>query len=167
MPFEINGAAKDLVAGVEGSLFASVFKNPIYLSLGITILLIIIIFVITFDMFEEGVDVKVVMLKITIYGFLTILAAVFIHNKMIHHKYEVKALGGDSDLVFNRHNVMAGGNFHVSPNLGVDSRMSQSTQNGQFVARTRQPLVNSQSNRLDNVRTDSFDSVVEKTFGAY
>lgn len=158
MPFEISGAAKDLVASVEGSLFASAFKNPIYLSLGIIILLIIIIFVITFDSFCGDADVKIIMLKISIYGFLTILAAIFIHNKMIHHKYEVKALGGDSDMVFNRHNAMLGSNFHVAPNLThmqqVQPQMNQV-----------QPQVQGQV-QSRYTKPDSFDVAAEKAFGA-
>lgn len=97
MAFEVTQATSDITASVKNSiLLNSIFGNPFYTSLSITILVIIIMAVLL-----DANEIAGAIFKIFLWVGLGITSFVFLHNKVILSQYQAKEVNETSSVVFD------------------------------------------------------------------
>ena len=138
MVFELGSAASDLTSSIKNSkLWRGIFGNPIYTSVGITVVLVIIVFVLLYDYIPSDDTVSVIV-KISLWGFLGTVIFVFLHHQMTTTKADKKVVNGAEQIVFdNSQHLLGGENFiPVQPTM-VSSINELGGYNGQMPMMTQ------------------------------
>jgi hypothetical protein len=99
---DVENFANNFTHSVGNGLFKNVFKNPIYVAVLITSVIILIILF----MYKQGRLVKT-----SVYIFLTTLFIIFIHNKLLLIDHKKSLYSQDSENIVN---AIGGSSFSMN-----------------------------------------------------
>jgi hypothetical protein len=93
---DIQSITRDFIHSLSEGSFGNMFRNPIYVSLLITTIIILIMVC----MFNESK-----LIKTSIYVFFTCMILVFIHNKLLLIEFKKRLNNNDAENIINSFDI--------------------------------------------------------------
>ena len=112
---DLNSSINSIVNFLDGTYFVSLFRNPIWVAILITIILLLIVVLI----YNEKR-----LIKTGVYMFFASLIIVFLHNQILLKEHKRKLCSADQQSICNNIDNMTGG-FAAVPRFNIQQSATQ------------------------------------------